>query len=190
MFPQRLPGSTLFVSSSSALLQKPTILRQEEFLAAVKKSMRLHGTWVAAPRTPGAFREYLRRIRARDHLGYWVVTEDRELAGVITVSEIVRGAFCSGYLGYYALAPHNGKGYMTRGLAAALTDVFKVHGLHRVEANIQPGNNGSRSLVQRLGFRLEGFSPLYLKIAGRWCDHERWALTAEDWRNQQREVQE
>ena len=118
----------------------------------------------------------------RNFLSYWVVTEDRSLAGVINVSEIVRGAFCSGYLGYYAFVPHEGKGYMSRGLATVLKDVFRVRGLHRVEANIQRGNDYSRILVQRHGFRLEGFSPRYLKIAGRWRDHERWALTIEDWR--------
>jgi ribosomal-protein-alanine N-acetyltransferase len=164
------------------ILKKPTSHRQSEFLAAVRKSKRLHGAWVAAPRTPKAFKAYLRRIRNKVHLGYWVLTKDGELAGVINVNEIVRGAFCSGYLGYYAFVPHNGKGYLTRGLAAVLTDLFRVHGLHRVEANIQPGNNDSQVLVQRLGFRLEGFSPRYLKIAGRWRDHERWALTVEDWR--------
>jgi ribosomal-protein-alanine N-acetyltransferase len=163
-------------------LEKPSSRRREEFLSAARKSRRLHGQWTSAPQTPPEFDAYLKRVRRKTHLGYWFVTEQRELAGVVHISEIVRGNFCSGYLGYYAFAPHNGQGYMRQGLAAALRNAFDDEGLHRLEANIQPGNKASRSLVERLGFRLEGFSPRYLKIAGRWRDHERWAITAEEWR--------
>ena len=105
---------------------------------------------------------------------------------MINLSEIVRGNFRSAYLGYYAFVPHAGRGHMTEGLALALRWAFRELHLHRVEANIQPGNAASRALVRRLGFRREGFSPRYLKIAGRWRDHERWALVAEDWRSSAR----
>ena len=105
-----------------------------------------------------------------------------DLVGVVNLNEIVRGNFQSAYLGYYAFAPHVGRGYMREGLTLALRWVFGELRLHRVEANIQPGNEASLALVRRLGFRREGASPRYLKIAGRWRDHERWALLAEEWR--------
>ncbi len=70
---------------------------------------------------------------------------------------------------------------MTEGLALVLRHAFRGLGLHRLEANIQPGNRQSRELVRRLGFRREGFSPRYLKIGGRWRDHERWAIVREAW---------
>jgi ribosomal-protein-alanine N-acetyltransferase len=59
---------------------------------------------------------------------------------------------------------------------------FRTLRLHRLEANIQPGNLASIALVRRLGFRREGLSRRYLKIGGRWRDHERWAILAEEWK--------
>jgi ribosomal-protein-alanine N-acetyltransferase len=156
--------------------------RSDEFLSAVRRSRKLHGHWTSPPQTAEALKENLTRFRKDTHLGYFVCTPENAIAGVININEIVRGAFCSGYLGYYAFTPHAGHGYMTLGLRAVLDRAFGEHRLHRLEANIQPDNEASRRLVQRLGFRCEGFSPRYLKIAGRWRGHERWALTAEEWR--------
>ena len=169
--------------SGRDILEAPAARRRTEFLRAVARSTRLHRGLAAPPRTPTAFNAYLKRIRSSSHLGYWVLTPDGELGGVINISEIVRGPFQSAYLGYYAFSPHEGHGYMSQGLRAAIGEAFVVHGLHRLEANIQPRNLASRRLVRRLGFRREGFSPKYLKVGGRWRDHERWALTREDWRS-------
>jgi [ribosomal protein S5]-alanine N-acetyltransferase len=98
----------------------------------------------------------------------------------------VRGAFQSAYLSFYVAAAHAGEGFMCEGVGAVLGRAFGVHRLHRVEANIQPGNRASIGLVNTLGFSREGFSPRYLKIGGRWRDHERWALTRETWRQGRR----
>jgi ribosomal-protein-alanine N-acetyltransferase len=102
------------------------------------------------------------------------------------VNEIVRGLFQSAYLGFYAFAAHRGRGHMFEGMKLVLARVFNRSRLHRLEANIQPRNARSIALVARLGFRREGLSPRYLKVAGRWRDHERWALTVEDWRRRPR----
>jgi ribosomal-protein-alanine N-acetyltransferase len=104
------------------------------------------------------------------------------MLGVFNLSQIFRGNFRSAYLGYYGHAAFVGQGYMREGLELVVRYAFAKLGLHRIEANIQPGNLRSRALVERCGFVKEGFSPRYLKVAGRWRDHERWAITLEGWR--------
>ena len=163
------------------LLERPSPRRRAEFLLAVARSRVLHGDWVAPPRTSAAFDRYLDRLSRPAYKGYWVLTGSRALAGVVTLSEIVRGNFRSAYLGYYAFVPHHGQGHMTHGLRAVVSLAFTRLDLHRLEANIQPANDASRLLVQRLGFRYEGLSARCLKIAGAWRDHERWAITADEW---------
>jgi ribosomal-protein-alanine N-acetyltransferase len=169
----------------SVRLERPSPEHQREFLSAVERSRKLHGTWVAPPSTPAAFRRYLTRNDLPHSIGHFVIAGG-ELAGVVNVSEIVLNNFRSAFLGYYAFAPHTGAGVMARGVALVVTRAFRSYRLHRLEANIQPQNRPSISLVRRLGFRLEGYSPRYLRIAGRYRDHERWAITVEDWRARSR----
>ena len=107
---------------------------------------------------------------------------DDALLGRIEITRIARGNFQSAYLGYSILPAHRGRGYMTEALQLALRYAFRTLRLHRVEANVEPGNDPSIALVRRAGFTREGFSRRYLKHGGRWRDHERWALLAEDWR--------
>ena len=160
-------------------LTAPTARGSGEFLEAVRRSRRLHAPWVSPPSTATAYRAYLRRLRQPTHAGYLVRRRDSgELVGVVNVSEIVRGVFRSAYLGYYAFVPHARQGLMTEAVARVIGTAFHRLGLHRLEANVQPGNRASLRLVRRLGFRREGYSPRYLKIGGRWRDHERWAILA------------
>ena len=57
---------------------------------------------------------------------------------------------------------------------------------HRLEANIQPDNAASIALVKRAGFVSEGLAERYLKIGGRWRDHEHWVIRSEQWRERRR----
>ena len=112
--------------------------------------------------------------------------EDGAIVGYFELSQIVRRHFQNAILGYNGSAPYAGQGYMGEGIELLLRHAFLTMRLHRVEANIQPGNLPSLTLAQRAGFRREGFSPRYLEIGGRWRDHERYAILAEDWRDMRR----
>ena len=161
-------------------VEQAALRHEEEFIAAARRSVALHAPWVIAPADGNAFRGYIGRHDAAQNLGYLLFSERNDLVGVVNVSEIVRGSFLSAYLGYYAFVPHDGRGYITAGVAAVVSLCFETLGLHRLEANIQPSNAASIALAKRAGFRLEGFSPRYLKIDGQWRDHERWAILAEE----------
>lgn len=159
----------------------------DEFLAAVRASRAFHRSWVSPPRDRETYQGWVDGQRPAHSASFFVRRlEDDALVGYASLSVITRGPLQSAYLGFYALAPHHAQGLMREGLQLVLRHAFTKLGLHRVEANIQPTNERSRALAERCGFSLEGYSPRYLKIAGRWRDHERWALLVEDWRESQR----
>ncbi|MER7955129.1 GNAT family protein [Streptomyces sp. NPDC096030] len=153
----------------------------EEFTARARESRELHRPWLFPPDRPETFAAYARAMTDDPARAGFLVC-DREarggIAGFVNINNIVRGAFLSGALGYGAFAHAAGRGLMGDALGLLLPYAFGPLGLHRLEANIQPGNAASRALVLRAGFRLEGFSPAMLHIDGAWRDHERWAVTA------------
>jgi [ribosomal protein S5]-alanine N-acetyltransferase len=120
---------------------------------------------------------------AKDTNAFFLVcrTDDREIVGSLNFSQIFRKAFQNAYLGYQLFAGYTGSGYMTEAVELGLHHAFLELELHRVEANVQPSNKPSIAVLQRNGFVKEGFSRRYLKIHGRWRDHERWAILKEDW---------
>lgn len=157
--------------------------RERDYLDAAHRSRELHRGFVTAAATPREYRDYLRRARRGDQESYFVIAaESRELAGVVNVTDIVREPQPSGRLGYYAFVPHAGNGLMREGLVHVINLAFLELGLTRLDANIQPGNRRSLTLVARLGFQRDAEARGYLKIGGRWRDHERWSLRAVDWR--------
>jgi ribosomal-protein-alanine N-acetyltransferase len=176
-------------------LRKPTRRDRDELLALQHGSGAFLRPWSATspdgarPDPVRAFEALLEANRGDRSLRLLVCrASDGAILGAMNVNEIVRGSFRSAYLGYWIGAPHARRGYMTEALALVLRTAFEDLGLHRVEANVVPANRPSIALVRRAGFRREGLSRRYLHIAGRWRDHERWALLAEDWRQRTRKA--
>lgn len=150
-----------------------------EFIAAAAASRRLHAPWVSPPLTAEAFRARVDRMQPPGDFAFCIRRRsDKALVGYVDVTGIIRGVFLSAYLSYYAFTGQERQGLMTEGLRLVIRHAFGELRLHRLEANIQPGNVASIALVKGCGFAKEGYSPRYLKIRGRWRDHERWALLA------------
>jgi ribosomal-protein-alanine N-acetyltransferase len=165
------------------VLRTPTAADQDEFIAAMRASRSVHRPWVYMPETPERYVAYLARVQVPRYEPFLACrTHDGAIVGFLNLSEIVRGGFKNAFLGYGGVAAYAGQGYMTEAMGLLLREAFTRLDLHRIEANIQPGNKPSIALAKRCGFELEGFSPRYLKVGGRWRDHERWAIRAETWR--------
>jgi ribosomal-protein-alanine N-acetyltransferase len=164
---------------SRIILRTPALADERGFLESARRSRTLHRPWLTAPRTAAEFRAYVKRMTRPENRAFLICRRDTgAIVGVVNISNIVLGLFRSGYLGYYAFAGNQREGLMREGLAAVVRFAFGSMKLHRLEANIQPGNRSSIALVKACGFAREGYSPRYLKIGGRWRDHERWAIVA------------
>ncbi|NPT41429.1 GNAT family N-acetyltransferase [Paraburkholderia sp. 1N] len=151
-----------------------------DLIAANSKNQEYHLPWVTSFTDQAGFDNWFARGLTGSNVGLVAreTASNNRVVGVINLNEIVAGAFQSAYLGYYGMSNFSRTGFMTEALRAAVDYAFSELGLHRLEANIQPENVASISLVRRLGFKQEGFSPSYLRINGEWRDHERWALLA------------
>jgi [ribosomal protein S5]-alanine N-acetyltransferase len=164
-------------------LRAPSPADAKEVIATVRTSRGLHRPWVYPTETKTAFGGYIRRTREPDFVGLLICRgSDDRIIGMANLSQIFRGNLQGAYLGFWGSAECAGQGYMTEGIGLVLGYAFKHLRLHRVEANVQPDNDKSKALIRRSGFRYEGFSPRYLKVGGKWRDHERWAILAEEWR--------
>jgi ribosomal-protein-alanine N-acetyltransferase len=163
---------------------------RREFVALLRASRAHLRPWEPRVRDPdgsGRFARFL-GARASPDARRWLVCRrsDGAIVGGVSLNHVVRGVFQNAAIGYWLGAAHTGRGHMTEAVRLAVGHAFRRMGLHRVEANVIPENRASKGVVRRAGFRKEGLSPRFLKIDGRWRDHERWAVLAEEWRSGRR----
>jgi [ribosomal protein S5]-alanine N-acetyltransferase len=140
-----------------------------------------------APPTPEDRASFGVRCAARERerqmgtgYGFGLFVEGR-FAGEITLSSIQRGPFQNAFVGYWVDRSLAGNGLASEATVLLLRFAFEELGLHRVEIAIVPRNTASRRVVEKIDLREEGVALRYLEIDGRWEDHIRFAITAEEW---------
>jgi len=156
-----------------------------------RDNLDFHGPW--EPKRPARYftaaeqRRILRWERKSDQmLHLWMTLRDAgaedTIVGTITLSSIIRGYLQSCFVGYKLDRRFTGRGLMREGLAAVISHAFNRMQLHRLEANVMPGNERSLRLLHALGFTEEGTARSYLKIRDQWEDHVHMVLLSEDWK--------
>jgi [ribosomal protein S5]-alanine N-acetyltransferase len=181
--PQASLNSKTVIKGKRVVLRLPMKSDGEEFLAVNRRSVEFNRGLASPPTLPEEFEAFMKRSAQPGGVCFLICrAADARVMGSIALSQIFFGGFQSAYLGYQIGEEFARQGYMTEAIQLMLRHAFVNLKLHRLEANIQPENVASIALVKRAGFTREGYSRRYLKICGRWRDHERWAILAEDWR--------
>lgn len=142
--------------------------------------------WTEADLSRAVYRDRLRRNRQEAQGGtdftFFVFFDDggvQRLAGGLTLSNIRRRAAQFANLGYWMGEPFAGRGLMTEAVGLVVAHAFDGLLLHRVHAAFLPHNMASRRVLEKNGFKEEGFAENYLQIDGKWADHVLFGLTRE-----------
>jgi ribosomal-protein-alanine N-acetyltransferase len=106
--------------------------------------------------------------------------EPGRFIGKIALNGIMRGAMHGAYLGYWMDVDHQGRELCPEAIRAVLDFAFGTAELHRVQAAIMPRNEKSLRVIEKVGFRREGYAERYLQIGGKWEDHILFARTREE----------
>lgn len=125
----------------------------------------------------GMVRAYRREGRAGRAMAF-ALGYSGTLVGQVTLGGIAWGSLRSGYIGYWIAQHVAGRGVMPRAVALLTDFALDDLRLHRIEINIRPENRASLRVVDKLGFRLEGYRREYLHIDGAWRDHESYVMFA------------
>jgi [ribosomal protein S5]-alanine N-acetyltransferase len=173
-------GQKILYETSRVTLRRLAAEDRQEFLELVKVSTEFLHPWVYLPASEAKFDEYLQHFDGRvGECTLICVRDSSVIAGCVTISDIIRGAYQRATVGYNAFAPSARQGYMSEGFSLVFRFAFGDLGLHRLEADIQPENKPSLRFARKIGFQREGYSRGFVCIGGSWKDHERWAIISD-----------
>lgn len=126
-------------------------------------------------------KRYQRELREGSGYPFFVFASDgAALLGGLTLSQVQRGVTQSGSLGYWMGERYAGRGYMSDAVRALVRFGFDTLRLHRIEAACLPHNDASIRLLEKVGFKREGYARAYLCIDGRWQDHLLYGMVSDD----------
>ncbi len=173
-----MPPATRLLTLDDAPLLAELLRRDREFLAPWEPVRTEE--WFTEEGQRVAIAEVLALHGRGTSVPHVVLDDAGDVAGRITLNNIVRGAFQSCSVGYWVAADRNGQGLGTRAVAEMTGVAFEDLGLHRVEAGTLLHNAASQRVLERNGFQRFGVAPRYLRIAGRWQDHVLFQVLADD----------
>ncbi len=140
--------------------------------------------WTEVDLSQRVYAARLKRGREEARVGtdysFFIFTRSEgQLVGGITLSNVRRRAAQFVNLGYWMGHTFAGQGYMTEAVGCIVPYCFETLGLHRIHAAFLPDNRASRRVLEKNGFREEGYAEHYLQIDGKWADHVLFGLTRE-----------
>ena len=180
---------TLELAGDRHLLRLPRYQDYRQWYSLRSESRRFLEPWEPAWRndelTESSFRTRVIRNEQEFSSGQAVpllvfTRAENVLLGGLTIGYIRRGAAQCCMIGYWMGERHAGQGHMFGALELAIPYIFSSLQLHRIEAASNPDNTRSIRLLEKVGFRQEGYLREYLKINGEWRDHVMFSLLAAD----------
>lgn len=166
--------------STNVIIRRLTEDDREEFVTLVELSAKFLQPWVYLPNSLEKFDTYLHRFDGASAECILICTRKTgDIVGTVSISDIIRASYQRGTVGYNAFMNSARQGYMSEGMKLVFKFAFEDLGLHRLEADIQPGNIPSLRFARKVGFQREGYSPGFICINGVWKDHERWAINSD-----------
>jgi [ribosomal protein S5]-alanine N-acetyltransferase len=101
----------------------------------------------------------------------WAIVDGSRIAGMVGVTDVIRGAVQLGNVGYWVARARNGRGLATAAVADVVEFAFGEAGLHRLEAGTLVDNHASQRVLEKNGFERYGLARKLLKVNGEWRDH-------------------
>ena len=114
---------------------------------------------------------------------YWAV-EDRESGKLIGTATLFKFDDQNRHaeVGYILDRAYWGQGLMTEVLGAMIDHAFNTLELHRLEADTDPRNAPSNALLEKFGFRREGYFRERWWVHGQWLDSLMFGLLRSEYK--------